>query len=72
MSFLGAWDYSIDETLVLKAASSTKGGSGPSGLDVDGWRKIITSSVYGTATIDLSWDMIFIKKWCTVTIEKMI
>ena len=29
----------IDETLVLKAAQRTKGGSGPSGLDADGWRK---------------------------------
>ena len=38
---------SIDENLVLKAATATKGGSGPSGLDADGWRRILTSSVYG-------------------------
>ena len=43
----------IDETLVLKAATATKGGSGPSGLDAEGWRKILTSSAYGTATTDL-------------------
>ena len=30
---------SIDENLVLKAATATKGGSGPSGLDADGWRR---------------------------------
>ena len=62
---------SIDETLVLKAETSTKGGSGPSGLDADGWRKMITSSVYGTATINLRCAIAeFIKKLCTVTIEK--
>ena len=31
---------------VLKAAQRTKGGSGPSGLDADGWRKPLTSKVY--------------------------
>ena len=29
----------IDEALVLKAAQITKGGSGPSGMDAEGWRK---------------------------------
>ena len=31
----------------------TKGGSGPSGLDSDGWRRILTSRAFGTATLDL-------------------
>ena len=43
----------IDESLVLKAAQVTKGGSGPSGLDADGWRKPLTSKVYGDASKDL-------------------
>ena len=36
----------IDESLILKAATSTKGGSGPSDLDADGWRRILTSRVF--------------------------
>ena len=32
----------IDESLILKAAMLTKGGPRPSGLDADGWRKILT------------------------------
>ena len=32
----------IDGSRVLKAAQKTKGGSGPSGLDADGWRKPLT------------------------------
>ena len=43
----------IDETLVLRAAIDTKGGSGPSGMDADGWRRILASSQYGTASSDL-------------------
>ena len=34
----------IDEEMVLKAASINKGGSGLSGLDSDGWRRILTSN----------------------------
>ena len=36
----------IDENMVLKAAQLTKGGSGPSGMDADGWRKILKSKTY--------------------------
>ena len=36
----------IDESLILKAATSTKGGSGSSDLDADGWRRILTSRVF--------------------------
>ena len=59
----------INEDIILKAASITKGGSGPSGMDAEGWRRILTSSQYGTATSDLR--KIFadvIKKLC---IEKI-
>ena len=48
-----------------------KGGSGPSGLDADGWRRILISSVYGTATTDLRCAIAeFIKKLCTVTLQE--
>ena len=33
----------IDENIVKEVALKTKGGSGPSGLDADGWRKIFVS-----------------------------
>ncbi|XP_057307912.1 uncharacterized protein LOC130645822 [Hydractinia symbiolongicarpus] len=42
-----------DEDMVLKAATYTKGGSGPSGLDADGWRRILCSSTFGTTNTDL-------------------
>ena len=40
----------VVEEMVLRAASITKGGSGPSGLDVDGWRRILTSKLFGAAS----------------------
>ncbi|XP_066919036.1 uncharacterized protein [Clytia hemisphaerica] len=43
----------IDEEMVSKAALSTQGGSGPSGMDADGWRKPLTSKVYGDCGKDL-------------------
>ena len=47
--------------MVLKAAQLTKGGSGPSGMDADGWRKILTSKVYDDTGNDLRTS---IKKMC--------
>ena len=35
-------DDDIDKSLILKAATLTKGGSRSSGLDADGWRIILT------------------------------
>jgi len=43
----------IDESMVLKAAQLTRGGSGPSGMDADGWRRILTSKDYGENGTDL-------------------
>ena len=31
----------IDEEMIRKAAIKTKGGSGPSAMDADGWRRIL-------------------------------
>ena len=57
---------SIDEEMVRKAAIKTKGGSGPSGLDADGWRRILTSSSFGQCTIDLRKAIAeMTKKMCT-------
>ena len=39
--------------MVERAAVKIKCGSGPSGLDVDDWRKILTSNMFGVCTIDL-------------------
>ena len=43
----------IDKNMVKEAALKTKGGSGPSGLDADGYRKILVSKSYGTINADL-------------------
>ena len=43
----------IDDNKILKAAKITEGGSGPSGMDADGWRKILVSRVYGETGSDL-------------------
>ena len=48
----------------------TKGGSGPSGLDSDGWRRILTSRAFGTATLDLLRTFAqLIKKLCVEQLQ---
>ena len=52
--------------MVKEAALKTKGGSGPSGLDADGWRKILVSKSYRTINADLRRAFAnVIKKICT-------
>ena len=41
------------ELIKAAAATRTKAGSGLSGLDADGWRRVIVSARFGTATLDL-------------------
>ena len=56
----------IDENMVKEAALKIKGGSGHSGLDADGWRKILVSKSYGTINVDLRQAFAnVIKKICT-------
>ena len=43
----------INEELVKKATLKTMGGAGPSGLDGEGWCRILTSKSFGTASVDL-------------------
>ena len=52
--------------MVKEAALKTKGGSGPSRLDTDGWRKILESMSYGRINADLRRAFVnVIKKICT-------
>ena len=39
--------------MIQIAAMKSKGASGPSGLDTDGWRKMLVSNSYGTTNTDL-------------------
>ncbi len=43
----------IDESTIARAALHTKGAAGPSGLDADGWRRILVSKNFGTAGTEL-------------------
>ena len=43
---------SINEELIRRAAIKTKEGSGPSGMDADGWRRILASNSFGMANSD--------------------
>ena len=48
----------------------TKGGSGPSGLDADGWRKMLILKVFGSSTANLRKAIAdFIKYICINEIE---
>ena len=40
---------SITESTIANSALRTKGSSGPSGLDADGWRRILVSKNFGAA-----------------------
>ena len=44
---------SIDVEKIQKAAVKTQGGSGPSGMDADGWKRILTSKQFRKSSIDL-------------------
>ena len=39
--------------MIRKAVIRTKGHSGPSGMDVDGWHRILASINFGTSSSDL-------------------
>ena len=60
----------IDEEMVRKAAIKTKGGSGPSTMDADAWRRILCSCNFGDTNVDLRKAIAnFIKKFCTEEIS---
>ena len=56
----------IDAEMVRKAALKTKGGAGPSGLDANGWCRMLTSNSYGKSSSDLCKVISdLIKRLCT-------
>ena len=60
----------MHESLILKAAMLTKSGSEISGLDTDGWRKILTSRSFGTASSDMHKTFaLFVKRLCLEEIK---
>ena len=58
----------INVEAVRKAVLKTKGGSGPSVMDADGWRKLFVGNAYGESSIDLcnAFSKV-IQKLCTVS-----
>ena len=54
----------------MKVSILTKGGSRPSGVDADGWRRILTSHDFGTAQLDLGKAFTqLIKNFCVEELE---
>ena len=43
----------IDADLVKRAAVKTRDGAGPSGLDADGWRRVLITKQFGNSFTDL-------------------
>ena len=59
---------SITAESIKTAAAKTKGGSGPSGLDAVGWRRILTSKSFGKSNDDLCTALARMsKKLCSST-----
>ena len=51
---------------IKTAAAKTKGGSGPSGLDAVGWKRILTSKSFGKSSDDLCTALAYMgRKLCT-------
>ena len=60
----------ITESTIMKSALRTRGSSGPSGLDADGWRRILVSKNFGNVGKDLRCTLSgFAQKVSTVEIE---
>ena len=57
---------SIDVEKIQKAAVKTQGGSGPSGMDVDGWKQILTSKQFGKSSINLCKAFAEVIKICSI------
>ena len=60
----------IDEGSIAKAATRTKGAAGPSGLDANGWRRMLISKNFGTAGKELRTAIAnFTRSLCTIEIN---
>ena len=57
----------INADTIRRAAINTKGGSGPSGMDADGWRTLFVSNSFGDSSSDLCKAFACaVRKLCTV------
>ena len=62
--------HNITESTILKSALRTKVSGGPSGLDADGWRRILVSKNFGSVEKDLRCALaMFVQSASTVEIE---
>jgi hypothetical protein len=60
----------IDETSIERAARTTKGSAGPSGMDSDMWRRILCSKSYGSASEELRYSVALLtRKLCTEYVD---
>ena len=56
----------IDAYSIRKTVKKTRGGSGPSGMDADAWRKVILSKSFGESSNDFCSALAKVtKKFCT-------
>ena len=61
---------SIDKEMIRKASIRTKGGTGRSGLDANGWRSILAPNSFGTSSSDLRKTFAnVVQKLCTDLVE---
>ena len=61
---------SIDEEIIRKAAIRTKGCLRPSGMDANGWRRILAPNNFWTENSDLRKEFTnVVRKLCTVLSE---
>eukprot|EP00795_Rhopilema_esculentum_P006619 gene6619-biopygen8122 len=61
----------IDETIITKAALHTKGAAGPSGMNANGWRRILVSKSFGKTGEELKTALAkFTRILCTRDINK--
>ena len=69
---IGSYAYeAIDGNLIKKTAREIEGAAGPSMLDADGWKRILTSSSFGTNADNLCHAIAAMtKKICSSPIEK--
>ena len=55
---------------IYNAAKRTNGSAGPSGMDSDGWQRLLCSKVYGTAGTDLCESVALLtRKLCTEYVD---
>ena len=57
----------INSESIRQSELRSKGGAGPSGLDSDGWRRLLTSSAFGEEPSDLCSAMPSLQEHCVLT-----